>query len=575
VGKVLRPVLASVSLVALGLVGAATATVTKPRAIPPDPGPPAAAPPQSVASTTTTTTTTTPATVTGTVPSTERVSAAPSTVVISGHGWGHGVGLAQWGTLGFARHGWAHDRILAHYYRGTTLERRPAPTVRVLLVEGAKRVRLASESGWSVTDARGAKVALEAGKLTLGAGLLVAGQTLSSPLTVNPGATPVSVRGKPYRGGLQVFSNGKKLEVVNALGLEEYVRGVVGLEVPSNWPSEALKAQAVVARSYALASLSTDVSARAYDLFADTRSQVYGGIEAESDPVTRAVDATAGQVVVFDGKVATTYYSSSSGGRTTSAEEAFGKPVPYLVSVPDPYDTLSPYHDWGPVLFDARKLGKALKVGAGLVSLDTIRDPSGHVTKVTAVGPAGEVSSDGASIRFLLGLRSTAFTVGFLALQPPAKVAFGADAQLDGTARGVGAVTLEARPKGRSWQTVGTVEPDARGAFTMLVRPEETTQYRLAAGDLRAGLVTVPVEPVVEAAVASGAVAGTVRPPLAGAPVQLQRRSGASWSTVATATTDPSGSYAVSTSLAPGSYRVRFAPGGGLSPGVSPSLAVS
>jgi hypothetical protein len=109
----------------------------------------------------------------------------------------------------------------------------------------------------------------------------------------------------------------------------------------------------------------------------------------------------------------------------------------------------------------------------------------------------------------------------------------------------------------------------------MLVRPEETTQYRLAAGDLRAGLVTVPVEPVVEAAVASGAVAGTVRPPLAGAPVQLQRRNGASWSTVATATTDPSGSYAVSTSLAPGSYRVRFAPGGGLSPGVSPSLAVS
>jgi stage II sporulation protein D len=495
--------------------------------------------------------------------------------VITGHGWGHGLGLAQWGTLGFARHGWTYDRVLAHYYRGTTLERRATPTVRVLLADGAKRVKLASESAWSVTDGRGATVALPAGKLILGAGLVVAGQKLSSPLTLSPGPTPLSAAGKPYRGRLQVFSDGKKVQVVNALSLEAYVNGVVGDEVPSDWPSEALKAQAVVARSYALANLSTVVTARTYDLFSDTRSQVYGGIEAESPPVTEAVAATAGQVVVYNGTVVTTYYSSSSGGRTTSAKEAFGKPVPYLVSVTDPYDTLSPYHDWGPVLFDARKIAKALKLSGGLVDLQALRGSSGHVTKVTAVGPTQQVTADGPAIRFLLGLRSTWFTVGWLALEPPPTVAFGGEAQLDGTARGVGEVTLEGRPKGGSWQTVGTVTPDAQGAFTVLVRPEATTQYRLATGDIRAALVTVPVEPVVEAAVASGAVEGTVRPALAGAAVQLQRQSGASWSTVATATTDPSGSFAVATSLAPGSYRVRFAPGRGLSPGVSPMLAVA
>ena len=272
--------------------------------------------------------------------------------------------------------------------------------------------------------------------------------------------------------------------------------------------------------------------------------------------------------------MATTYYSSSSGGRTTSAVEAFGKPVPYLVSVSDPYDTLSPYHDWGPVLFDARKIAKVLKVGSSLLDLEALRGRSGHVTKLTATGAAGEATATGSSIRSLLGLRSTWFTVGWLSLVPPEQVAFGGSAQLDGVARGIGDVILEGRVKGGSWETVASVRPDAAGAFTVLVQPSSTTEYRLAAGDIRAALITVPVQPVVTAAVAAGAVQGTVRPALPGTAVQLQRQTGATWSTVATATTDGGGAFALATSLGPGSYRVRFAPGGGLSPGVSPMLAV-
>ena len=129
--------------------------------------------------------------------------------------------------------------------------------------------------------------------------------------------------------------------------------------MPSAWPPEALKAQAVAARSYALANLA---KGKDYDLYADTRSQVYGGLDAEVPATNDAVDATKGEVVLYDGKVANTLFFSTSGGRTASAAETTGTGVPYLVSVVDPYDTASPYHDWGPVLFDAAKVAKQLKL---------------------------------------------------------------------------------------------------------------------------------------------------------------------------------------------------------------------
>src|SRR5439155_26616842 len=209
--------------------------------------------------------------------------------------------------------------ILAHYYQGTTVGTHAAPAVRVLLAEGRSRVTLTSDSPWKVADADGTSVALPPGPLQLAADLVVSDQTLAPPLTFSPGATPLRVGKAAYRGKLLVVSNGKRLQVVNMLPLEAYVLGVVGREMPSNWPAAALEAQAVAARSYALAELENVVTARAFDLYSDTRSQVYGGIAAESVSVTAAVRATARQVVLYGGRVATTYFSSSSGGRTVSA----------------------------------------------------------------------------------------------------------------------------------------------------------------------------------------------------------------------------------------------------------------
>src|SRR5204862_305575 len=126
-------------------------------------------------------------------------------------------------------------------------------------------------------------------------------------------------------------------------------RGVVPWEMPHDWRADALRAQAVAARSYALATLK---HGETFDVYADTRDQVYGGIRAETPQTNEAVGATAGQVLTWRGRVAITYYFSSSGGRTASSVDGlpWAPRVPYLVSVPDPYDSASPNHTWGPLV---------------------------------------------------------------------------------------------------------------------------------------------------------------------------------------------------------------------------------
>jgi len=529
---------------------------------------------------TTSTITTNPCTtsaVTTTAAPTTVTSQAPSVIVVTGHGWGHGMGMSQWGADGYAHHGWNAARIIAHYYPGTTVAIQPSSAVRVLLLAGVRRVALRSDSPWRVTDGAGAAVDLPPGELSVAADLSLAGKTLVSPLTFTPGQTPVAVGRRSYHGSLQLVSNGSTLQVVNRIDLESYLDGVVGAEMPSSWPAAALEAQAVAARSYALAELQTVVTARAFDLYGDTRSQAYGGMASEVPSVTAAVAATAGQVVLYKGKVATTYFSSSSGGRTVSALEATGRAVPYLASVDDPYDTLSPYHDWGPVLFDAAKVGTVLRATGGLLDLQTTVGPSEHVETVSVVGVDGTTSVTGATLRQDLGLRSTRFQIGWLTLTRPADpVIYGGSVRIDGIARGVGPVALEAEVPGAGWQGVASLLPDASGVFSIVVSPHLTTRYRLATATVRAAMVTVPVVPLVDATLAAGLVRGTVRPVVAGASVQVQRQNGNVWTTVATGSTDPAGSFTVAAQLDHGAYRVRCAAGHGLSPGVSaPLLAVS
>ena len=253
-----------------------------------------------------------------TVPPTIRTQ---PTFFITGHGWGHGLGMGQYGAYGYAQHGWTYDRIIKHYYTGTTIGQAPVSRIRVLLVDSAKQVTISSKLPFQVVDATGSKHALNAGSLTVGPGYKYTDPTnlqakptvLPYPLEFRAGATALALNGRGYRGSLRVLKlSATKVRIVNVVDLDLYLRGVVPSEMPKSWAPEALKAQAVAARSYALSHLHP--SNGGFDLYSDTRDQVYLGIPHEAPSTTAAVNATAGQVALYKGKVASTYFFSTSGG---------------------------------------------------------------------------------------------------------------------------------------------------------------------------------------------------------------------------------------------------------------------
>jgi stage II sporulation protein D len=314
-------------------------------------------------------------------------------VTIAGRGWGHGVGMSQWGARGFAEHGWSYRQILSHYYPGTDLRREPQIAVRVLLAEGRRTVVIGSKAAFRVRDGKGRIKVLRAGP-----------HRLRGTVTAIPGAQPLSLDGAGYRGRL-VLRGGS---VVDVLPLELYLRGVVPWEMPHRWNAEALKAQAVAARSYALATLKHGQS---FDLYADTRDQVYGGIRAESDATNAAVGATAGQVLTWSGRPALTYYFSTSGGRTAAAGDSlpWAPRVPYLVSVADPYDALSPHHAWR-MTFAKPRLGQLLHL-PGIRRIELQQNTSGRVAEVWVRWRGGTTAVAARTFQAELRLPSTWFTI--------------------------------------------------------------------------------------------------------------------------------------------------------------------
>jgi stage II sporulation protein D len=523
----------------------------------------------------TTATTTSPAP-TPALPAPVLTGTPSATFLISGHGWGHGLGMSQWGARGYAQHGWTFDRILAHYYPGTQLGPASVSKVRVLLADGVKSLTLGSTGAWGVVDGAGRQLDLDPGELVLGPALRLTAAVgadpapLTAPLSFVPRSGPLLLAGKPYRGSIQV-SKGKdgKLQAVNVVGLEDYLKGVVPAEMPPTWPAEALETQAVAARSYALANRSP---AKPYDLFADVRSQMYLGVSGETAATSAAVDATAGQVLLYKGQVADTLFSASSGGRTASWSEAFldSKPVPYLVSVLDPYD-LSPYRNWGPVVVDGAKAAKALKLQGPLEDIEPVIGPSGRVVTATLSLPAGPIVVSGSELRGTLGLRSTWLTIGLLSLQgPAAPLTYGQTTTLAGIARGVDAPLAEIRSGSVFWTPGPPVEPSADGSFALVVKPLETTDYRLGTGSLRGAPVRVRVAPAVKLL---AGLSGTVRPAVPDTSIDIQVRSGTAWATVASVPVDASGAFAAG-DLGSGTFRARYAPGGTLVAGISSPLVV-
>src|SRR5919204_269111 len=393
---------------------------------------------------------------------------------VRGHGWGHGVGMPQYGAYGYALHGWTHQRIVAHYYTGTALGQAQLKKVRVLLVPGAKRVVVSSRSAFFVRDATGKRYKLAAGSQTLGPGL-----KLKVVAAKEPKALPAPL----------VFSQGAELLVLGSRAYRGTLRGTANVQ--DVWPKAAA--------------------------------------------------------------------------------------VPYLVSVPDPYDTLSPYHNWGPLRFTPGLLAHRLHSPGKLVDLRPDVGASGRVRTLTVVGANGERTLGGSDVRRALGLRSTWFQIGLLGLTPPAApVVFGSQAKLAGLARGVPRVTLEARAHGGQWKPFAPLVPKS-GQVGVTVAPKISTDYRLATGEIRSGSVHLAVAPRVRMFISADrlSLTGLARPVLARSAVQIQKPATSGWAAPLRAEPGAKGDFSANLDITPGAYRARVVPGRGFVPGVSRVIKVT
>lgn len=366
------------------------------------------------------------------------------TWTVYGHGFGHGRGLSQYGAEGAARQGLHYGKILSFYYPGTSLgsvrgrvrvlvsadttsdlQVRPHRGLKVRdlrdgaswklpvhshldrwrmipIPNGTTAVQYHNSTGWhrwTIPDGRGSFRSdgefRAHGALTL---LIPAGS---------------DVTGKRYRGVLRLvrpYAGATTRDTVNVLHMDDYVQGVVPYEMPPSWHGQALRAQAVAARTYATWQRQQNPD-RYYQLCDTTACQVYGGVAAEQSSTNSAVQATAGRVLTFNGGPALTEFSASSGGWTASGGTA------YLPAKRDPYDGFNgnAVHDWTTTISASTLEASHPEVGRLIDVRVTRRDGhgawNGRVQQVVLEGSSGTAYVTGDDFRWLYGLRSNWFTI--------------------------------------------------------------------------------------------------------------------------------------------------------------------
>lgn len=275
------------------------------------------------------------------------VRSEAGTWTVRGGGFGHGLGMSAYGSYGMGLDGYKYGQILRHYYRGIQ--------IRKLKKQRNIKVLLDVDSTPYFSGARWACGRKLKPRLTYGAALGRNGIFLRGA-----GGKPLKKCGRVlrteanksvvfkglghYRGGVEIVREGGSLYVVNNVPVNLYCRGVLANEIIPSWPLETIKAFALSARSIGLSSKGTHDG---FDVYPDTRSQVYGPIRSEYPRTNRGCAKTADQVLMYRGKVAMALFSASSGGHTESIQNMWGgEAIPYLQGVSDPWDKVSPYYRW-------------------------------------------------------------------------------------------------------------------------------------------------------------------------------------------------------------------------------------
>jgi SpoIID/LytB domain protein len=340
----------------------------------------------------------------------------PRTFTIVGGGWGHGVGMSQYGALGMAQAGRSHAQILATYYPGTSLvSRAPTDDLRVLVAERRSRLTFVTGStttfGSLGTVGAGQTVRVERSGSNLRVSGAVSGvlpsftvQYASRVGALRTGDLRIAETGNTYRYGSMVVrpdSRGGVRAIVQGLTMQRYLYGVA--EVPASWHAQALRAQVVAARTYA--QKRTDGRRRSldYDLLSTVSDQVYAGSTRQDSRWVAAVDATNAQFLTYRGVLIDAVYSSSNGGHSETATYVWGGSAPYLAARPDEFDSVSanPNHSWERT-YRADRMGAWFGVGTvAEIRISGNVGASGRLDRATVqvVGTTRTVTMTGAQFR--------------------------------------------------------------------------------------------------------------------------------------------------------------------------------
>lgn len=286
--------------------------------------------------------------------------------------------------------------------------------LRVAVQEGASQLRVGSSTKAAIRDGSGRNL----GELTgnsaqsaqLRSGKVAIGSWAANQIWIEPvGNGYVWIGDRWYRGRTLLIPQKSGLTAVNYVDIEQYLYSVLGAEMSGNWPQEALKAQAVAARSYAIhqrLKSETDI----YDVDNTQSSQVYKGLQTESSGTYAAVDATAGQVLTYNSQIILAVFHSASGGHTENVEDVWTEPLPYLRAVPD-FDQGAPVYQWKES-FTRDQLSNKISGVGNVISMKPERTTRhGSVLTMKVVGDGGSRVMSGADLRRVLNLRSTRFTV--------------------------------------------------------------------------------------------------------------------------------------------------------------------
>jgi stage II sporulation protein D len=362
------------------------------------------------------------------------VSARSARFTIHGAGWGHGWGMSQYGAYGAARKGLSWKRILAFYYRDTQLSTLPSRTkIKVwITADNDSSLRVLPASGLTVRDSAGHRYILPTGPnftswriSRSGSGYRLSYRTRSGNyLTKSTGLTTgtwsfsthssmvkvVFPNGsvRSYRGTVALIKKGSGGRTINNVLLEHYVRGVVPAEMPTSWPADAVRAQAVAARSYAVRLRDFGGYSR-YDICDTTACQVYGGMGRETSNGNAAVRATAGTIVTYRGKVALAQFALSNGGYSARGD------YPYLAAHRDPYDGVIKSQAWTRVI-SASSISRVWpSVGTVKQLQITSRDGAGawggRVKTIKIIGTSRTATVSGTTFQHMFGMRSSLFTL--------------------------------------------------------------------------------------------------------------------------------------------------------------------